>query len=648
MRAVARGRIVKRGGLMASIVFVDSRVADFGQLLAGLPPDVQVTVLDAAQDGVLQIAAALTGASNLDSIHVVSHGSQGALYLGSAILDESTLGRYGAELAQIGGALTNKGDLLLYGCNVATGERGMQFIESLSQLTGADVAASTDLSAAVSAGGDWQLEATTGKIEAAAPFDATALGSYAYTLAAAPEAPLTLAGTAGNDTLNGGAGDDTLTGSGGDDRLSGGLGNDVLIGEVGNDTLDGGAGVDAAEYENARSAYTIVRSAGSTTVSGPEGTDTLSGIERLQFSDVLLRLGPPNVDFNGDGKTDILLRHDGGTVEYRLMNGVNLAGYLDESLATSWKIVSIDSDFNGDGKSDIVLRHDSGAVEYRLMDGANLADYRDESLAPSWKIVSTDSDFNGDGKADVVLRNDNGMIEYRLMDGANIASYRDESLPASWKIVSTDSDFNGDGKSDIVLRNDNGTIEYRLMNGLNVASVKVEPMATDWKIVSTNGDFNHDGKSDIVLRNDNGPLVFMHRPVILATIEYRLMDGLDVASVKDEQMASEWKIVSTDSDFNVDAKSDIVLRFNGSSPVEYRLMDGANLAGYRDESLAPSTKIVTDSDLNGDGRSDVVLRNDDGTMEYRLMDGLNIAGSRTEALPSSWSIVDGHADWPVI
>ena len=29
-----------------------------------------------------------------------------------------------------------------------------------------------------------------------------------------------------------------------------------------------------------------------------------------------------------------------------------------------------------DGKSDVVLRHDSGAIEYRLMDGLNLAGYR--------------------------------------------------------------------------------------------------------------------------------------------------------------------------------------------------------------------------------------------------------------------------------
>ena len=62
-------------------------------------------------------------------------------------------------------------------------------------------------------------------------------------------------------------------------------------------------------------------------------------------------------------RPDVVLRNDGGTIEYRLMNGLNLTSFKDESMAASWKVVSTDSDFNGDRKSDLVLRHDDGTIE---------------------------------------------------------------------------------------------------------------------------------------------------------------------------------------------------------------------------------------------------------------------------------------------
>jgi hypothetical protein len=39
-----------------TVLFVDSNVADYGTLLAGLGSDVEVFVLNAEEDGVLQIA----------------------------------------------------------------------------------------------------------------------------------------------------------------------------------------------------------------------------------------------------------------------------------------------------------------------------------------------------------------------------------------------------------------------------------------------------------------------------------------------------------------------------------------------------------------------------------------------------------------
>ena len=159
-------------------IFVfDSAVPELQELLGALTSSHRFIILDSASDGVLQLANALAGESALDAIHVFSHGSAGSLMLGSAVLNQASLRDYSAELARIGSTLGINGDLLLYGCNVATGDAGQAFIKTLANLVGADVAASNNLTGADKLGGDWTLEVSTGTIEAAsvavAGFDAS-------------------------------------------------------------------------------------------------------------------------------------------------------------------------------------------------------------------------------------------------------------------------------------------------------------------------------------------------------------------------------------------------------------------------------------------------------------------------------------------
>ena len=69
------------------IVFIDSKVQDRETLLAGINPNAEVIVLDATRDGVDQIADALRGRSDVDAIHIISHGSDGQVQLGNAVLE---------------------------------------------------------------------------------------------------------------------------------------------------------------------------------------------------------------------------------------------------------------------------------------------------------------------------------------------------------------------------------------------------------------------------------------------------------------------------------------------------------------------------------------------------------------------------------
>jgi hypothetical protein len=158
----------------SSLAFIDGGLSDLDTLIAGLPAGSHYVVLDPNRDGVEQMAEALAGYHDLQAIHVVSHGAPGSLKLGTASLNEASLSQYAGLWSRIGLALADTGDLLLYGCDVAAGATGRRFIAALANLTGADVAASTDPTGAAGLGGDWNLEAATGTLDSdalALPYD---------------------------------------------------------------------------------------------------------------------------------------------------------------------------------------------------------------------------------------------------------------------------------------------------------------------------------------------------------------------------------------------------------------------------------------------------------------------------------------------
>ncbi|NTW98681.1 MAG: DUF4347 domain-containing protein, partial [Geobacteraceae bacterium] len=169
---------------MASILLVfDSRVKDYSTIINQFLPDTSYLILDSSSDGLMQMSEYLnrTG-ERYDSIQIISHGAPGLVMLGNATLSNGNIALYQPELSVIGSALQDDGDLLFYGCNVGAGVQGHQFIETLSQMTGGDVAASDDLTGGKVAGGDWELEITTGKIETMIPFTNATLQQYDHTL----------------------------------------------------------------------------------------------------------------------------------------------------------------------------------------------------------------------------------------------------------------------------------------------------------------------------------------------------------------------------------------------------------------------------------------------------------------------------------
>jgi hypothetical protein len=162
------------------VVFIDSRVKDPDTLLQDIKPGTQVVRLDAHSDGLQQIADYLSQHPGASSAQIISEGSAGDLWLGNTYLSTENIADHAATLAQLGSGLQTGGDILIYSCNTAAHARGLEFVSSLAQLTGRDVAASSDRTGASS---DWDLEIATGTIEATPALSPVAESGYAFDLA---------------------------------------------------------------------------------------------------------------------------------------------------------------------------------------------------------------------------------------------------------------------------------------------------------------------------------------------------------------------------------------------------------------------------------------------------------------------------------
>ena len=174
------------------IIFIDSQVDDYQTLLQGVDSNAEVVFIDSDRDGMEQIAEVLAERDDIEAIHIIAHGDAGQLQLGNTLLTEASMqGEHADELAIINTALSENADILIYGCNFGQGDTGERAANVLARLTGADIAASDDLTGAAALGGDAELEVHKGSIEADTLFSQDDFDRLNISLNSAPVATAT-------------------------------------------------------------------------------------------------------------------------------------------------------------------------------------------------------------------------------------------------------------------------------------------------------------------------------------------------------------------------------------------------------------------------------------------------------------------------
>jgi hypothetical protein len=244
-------------------------------------------------------------------------------------------------------------------------------------------------------------------------------------------------------------------------------------------------------------------------------------------------------DFNGDQKSDILVRWPNPSAAsgrgFSYSVGISNGGYFGGAGTGDWNQYFGGTndrvyvgDFNGDHKSDILLRYPSGSRWVYSVGISTGAGSFSGPRSGDWNYALGNTsdpvyvgDFNGDGMSDILLRYHNPakggggwVYSVNLSTGYGFIGRGSGDWNPGWGGTSEPvyvGDFNGDGRSDLLLRWPNphsGTgwsYQVGLSDGRGSFSA---PGSGDWNPGNWGttaekvyvGDFNRDGKSDVLLR----------------------------------------------------------------------------------------------------------------------------------------------------
>ena len=293
-------------------------------------------------------------------------------------------------------------------------------------------------------------------------------------------------------------------------------------------------------------------------------------------------------DFSGDGRSDVLLRLDDGTVREWL--GQSDGTSVDNTFAGNISHVNFNpgpgvtvvatGDFNGDGHVDVLTQLSDGTIREWLgqPDGSFVGNIAHVNFNPGPGVTVVGAgDFNGDGRTDVLVQLNDGTIREWLgqADGSLVGNIAHVNFnPGPGVTVVGTGDFNGDGKDDVLVHLADGTIREWLgqSDGSfvgNIAHVNLNP-GSGVSVVGT-GDFNGDGNSDVLLRLADG------------TVREWLgqSDGSFVGNIANVNVnpGTGWHVVSI-GDFNADATDDVLWR---SSDGTFHEWLGQSNGGFVDD-----------------------------------------------------------------
>ena len=249
-------------------------------------------------------------------------------------------------------------------------------------------------------------------------------------------------------------------------------------------------------------------------------------------------------DWNGDGRSDLVLQQRGLSDETLLLLGRAAGGFetaqvISNQFGTTpdhWSHsgrVLVPGDWNGDGRTDLLMQQRSAQYNSFVLLGRALGGFETVRTVTTQSGMTADrwaaadhtaivGDYDGDGRSDLVLQQrlasgqDTLMLRGNATGGFDNAAVVTQSFGttgfhwASDERVLVAGDWNGDGRTDLVLQQRTSQYNSFLLSGR--AAGGFDPVRTITTTAGTTanhwaadgrrlvpGDYDGDGRTDLVM-----------------------------------------------------------------------------------------------------------------------------------------------------
>jgi len=420
----------------------------------------------------------------------------------------------------------------------------------------------------------------------------------------------------------------------------------------------------ANSADNTVSVFLNSTTLGSTTVhfAAQKTFATLAGPVDLQL-----------LDINGDGKADIVVSNLNSDAVSVLVNttfpGSSAPRFAAQrSFTVGNEPASLAAvDLNGDGKPDLVTASITDQTASVLINTSNagvaMADFPNEQvfLAEFDSYNVTVADLDGDGKPDVIRTDSNEnklvILQSTTAPGSTVQTFAAPLTLATGNGPSAvvGADLNGDGRLDLVVANFSDSTVSVLRNKTvpgTAASFAARQnfAAGESPDAVAIGDVNGDGKPDLLIVNHgiiNAPTV----SVLLNTTTPGATT-LTFAVQKQFPIGDQPGSIAL-ADLNGDGRLDIIVG-NSSSEANASVLLNTTVPGAAVASFAPQQKLATGefvravaaTDVNGDGKPDIIVGDNSGTVSVLL--NTTAPGASVPSFAVAQNFIVGEATVQVI
>ncbi|MCP4710802.1 MAG: DUF4347 domain-containing protein, partial [Planctomycetes bacterium] len=149
------------------VVLASNSLPDTETLFEAIPQGSELMLINDG-DAPESILARITNLADqwelsVNSVTVLTHGSNGRFSLGSERMDTGSFDSMGQTWSELGEVMAEDGAIYIYSCNTASIDGdGLELLENIAELTGVEVRGSDDITGE---GGDWELEVVVGQSE---------------------------------------------------------------------------------------------------------------------------------------------------------------------------------------------------------------------------------------------------------------------------------------------------------------------------------------------------------------------------------------------------------------------------------------------------------------------------------------------------